>query len=175
MTIAETARLHIRWINETDAPFVLQLLNTPGWIQFIGERGVHTTEDARRYIAERFTASYAKFGWGMYLVLLKESGLPIGMCGLVKRDNLEHADLGYAFLPEYGGKGYALEAATAVMQFATETLQLRPILAIVTPGNQRSIVLLQKLDFAFQKKITDNGEELLLFKSNTDVPVTEQT
>lgn len=175
MTIAETGRLLIRRFNEADAPFVLRLLNTAGWLRFIGERGVETMADARRYIIEKFAGSYATHGYGMYLVQVKETGVPIGMCGLVKRDSLEHADLGYAFLPEYGGKGYAFEAAVAVMRLATETLKLNPVLAIVTPDNKSSIALLQKLDFLFEKTITDNGEELLLFKNEGPAPKPEQS
>jgi RimJ/RimL family protein N-acetyltransferase len=169
MIIAETGRLLIRPFDEADAPFVLHLLNTPGWIRFIGDRGIATPEDARKYIVEKLLNSYTTSGWGMYLVESKAGNVPVGMCGLVKRDSLQHADLGYAFLPEYNGKGYALEAAVAIMWFANKILQLNPVLAIVTPDNERSISLLQKLHFVFDKNITDNGEELLLYKHEADV------
>lgn len=163
MQITQTPRLLVNHFSEQDAPFVLQILNTPGWLQFIGDRNVKTVEAAEQYIKEKFMGGYQKFGFGMYAVRLRETNETIGMCGLVKRDHLEHADIGYAFMPEYGGKGYALEAAAAVLQYANNTLGLNPLLAIVTPDNVSSIKLLEKLRFVLQGTITDNGKELLLF------------
>jgi|SRR5215213_1669414 len=159
-----TPRLFLTHFTEHDAPFILRILNTPGWLQFIGDRNVKTLEVAQQYTKDKLIAGYAKFGFGMYAVKLKETQDLVGMCGLVKRDTLEHADIGYAFLPEYTGQGYALEAAAAVLKYANQTLGLHPLLAIVTPGNRSSIKLLQKLNFAFQRNIVQNGEELLLFK-----------
>jgi [ribosomal protein S5]-alanine N-acetyltransferase len=167
MQITETPRLLIDHFTEDDAPFVLRILNTPGWIQFIGDRNVRTLEAAEKYTKERFMAGYVKPGFGMYAVRLKETGATVGMCGLLKRDHLEHADIGYALLPEYGGKGYALEAAAAVLEYANNTLQLDPVLAIVTPGNTGSVKLLEKLHFVLQGTSLHNGEELLLFKKTT--------
>jgi RimJ/RimL family protein N-acetyltransferase len=164
MQITQTPRLLINHFTVADAPFVLEILNTQGWLQFIGERNVKTLEAAEQYIKEKFMGSYQKSGFGMYAVRLKETNETIGMCGLVKRDHLEHADIGYAFLPQYAGKGYALEAATAVLDYANNTLKLHPILAIVTPTNTGSIKLLEKLQFILQGTLPDNGEELLLFK-----------
>ena len=164
MIIIETERLLLEHFTEDDAPFVLNILNTPGWLQFIGDRNVKTLEVAQQYTRDKLIGGYAKFGFGMYVVRLKENNEAIGMCGLVKRDHLEHADIGYAFLPEYTGKGYALEAAIAVKQFANQTLGLNPLLAIVTPANSSSIKLLEKLNFVFERKISQNGEELMLFR-----------
>lgn len=164
MQITQTPRLLINHFTPADAPFILSILNTPGWLQFIGDRNIKTPEAAEQYTKEKLIGGYEKFGFGMYAVRLKETKETIGMCGLVKRDNLQHADLGYAFLPEFGGKGYALEAAKAVLTYANDTLKFNPILAIVTPTNYGSIKLLEKLDFVLQGNIIQNGEELLLFK-----------
>ena len=164
MQITQTPRLLINHFTPDDAPFILNILNSPGWLQFIGDRNVKTLEAAQQYTKDKLIGGYEKFGFGMYAVRLKETNETIGMCGLVKRDYLQYADIGYAFLPEFGGKGYALEATTAVLRYANETLKLDPILAIVTPANLGSIKLLEKLDFAVQGNIVQNGEELLLFK-----------
>lgn len=163
MQIATTQRLIIREFTLADAPFVLQMLQTPGWLQFIGDRGVRNLGDAERYIDVKFLQVYAALGFGMYAVALKESAELIGMAGLVKRDHLAHADLGFALLPEYEGRGIALEAASAVLEFARETLQLDPLLAIVMPENSRSIALLQKLGFVFEQELNDD-KILLVFK-----------
>lgn len=165
MHITQTPRLLINHFTEADAPFVLKILNTPGWLQFIGDRNIKTPEAAQQYTKEKLLAGYTKLGFGMYAIRLKDTNETIGMCGLVKREHLEHADIGYAFLPEYGGKGYALEATAAVLQYANDTLKFNPILAIVTPGNHSSIKLLEKLNFLLQGNITQNNEELLLFKN----------
>jgi RimJ/RimL family protein N-acetyltransferase len=163
-TITETSRLRLTQFTEEDAPFVLQILNTPGWLQFIGDRNVKTLEIAKDYTKEKLIAAYTKFGFGMYAMRLKDTGEIIGMCGLVKRDNLDHADIGYALLPEFSGKGYAREAASAVLKHANEVLKLNPILAIVTPGNNSSIKLLENLQFSLQGNVVHNGTELLLFQ-----------
>lgn len=164
MIITQTPRLLLTHFTEDDAPFILRILNTPGWLQFIGDRNVKTLEVAEEYTKEKLIGAYARFGFGMYAVKLKTTHEIIGMCGLVKRDHLEHADIGYAFLPEFTGQGYAREAATAVMEYANSTLGLQPLLAIVTPGNRNSIKLLEKLKFIFQRHVALNGEELMLFK-----------
>src|SRR6187549_3768173 len=101
MKVLETDRLSLREFVLDDAAFLLSLLNSPGWLKFIGDRGVHTIEDARKYIAERLVSSYRTFGFGFYVVTPKDEDIPIGMCGLVKRDTLEDVDIGFAFLPEY--------------------------------------------------------------------------
>jgi len=115
----ETDRLRLRRlsVDDADAKFILRLLNEPSFIQNIGDRGVRTIEDARAYILQGPVASYEKFGFGLLLVEQKESGLAIGMCGLLKRDVLEHIDIGYALLPEFWSQGYALESASAVMSY----------------------------------------------------------
>ena len=165
MNIIETERLSLRQINEGDADFILELLNEPGWIKNIGDRGVRTADDARRYILNNLAASYPKFGFGLYLVELKESGASIGMCGLIKRDSLEDADIGFAFLERFWSKGYAFESASAVMNYAQNALGLKRVLAIVSPDNQGSIKVLEKLNLRFERmiKMPAEREEIKLF------------
>lgn len=151
-----------------DAAFIIELLNTPGWLKYIGERNVKTVADAEKYIQNGPAASYNKNGFGLYLVKLKEGHLPVGMCGFIKRNILPHADLGFAFLPQYQGKGYAYEASAASLLFAREKLLLNTILAITVPYNESSIKLIKKINFVFEKMITmpNHPEELMLFAQN---------
>lgn len=145
----ETPRLHLQFFALDDAPFTLRLLNEPSFLQHIGDKGVRDLEGARGYLTNGPLASYARHGHGLMAVVLKATGEPIGMCGLLKRDNLDHPDLGYAFLPEFGSKGYAREAAAAMLDHGAKALGFQAILAIVSPGNAASIKLLLKLGFAF--------------------------
>lgn len=168
MRIIETERLFLRQLTTNDAEFVLELLNEPAWIQNIGDRGVRTIEDARLYISDKFAASYARFGFGLYLVELKESGEPVGICGLVKRDSLEDPDIGFAFLKRFWSKGYAYESASAVMDHARNRLGMTRIVAITVPGNQGSINVLEKIGLRFEKtmKAPGSDEELSYFTSD---------
>jgi RimJ/RimL family protein N-acetyltransferase len=159
MNIIETERLLLREINEDDAEFIFELVNEPGWLQNIGDRGVRTIDDARRFIADRLAASYARFGFGLYLVELKETGAAAGMCGLVKRDSLEDVDIGFAFLERFWSKGYAFESAFAVTDYAQNALGIKRLAAIVSPGNQGSIKLLEKLGLHFERMIKMPGED----------------
>jgi [ribosomal protein S5]-alanine N-acetyltransferase len=153
-----TRRLELRELDADDAPFMLELLNDASFIANIGDRGVRTVEDAARYIQDRMIPSYAQHGYGLYLVELTTTGAAIGICGLVKRDYLDDADIGFAFLPAFLGRGYALESATAVRRHAFETLQLPRLLAITSPHNTRSMHLLEKIGMRFQRMITPPGE-----------------
>jgi RimJ/RimL family protein N-acetyltransferase len=148
-----------------DAEFILGLLNEPSWLQFIGDKGVRTLEDARAYILKGPVDMYSRLGFGLYLVELKKSVLPIGMCGLIKRDILEDVDIGFAFLPAYWGKGYAYEAAAAVMAYGEKVLGLDRIVAITSLDNDRSAKLLEKLGLRFEKvlKLAPGSEEVKLF------------
>jgi [ribosomal protein S5]-alanine N-acetyltransferase len=168
MSFIQTERLSIRFITTEDSPFILRQLNEPSWIQYIGDKGIKNEEDARNYIQTGPLQMYKDFGFGLFLVTLKETGVPIGMCGLIKRDSLNDVDLGYAFLPEYTGKGYALEAAKAVVQYGKETVHLDKIVAITTKDNTNSINLLLKLGFIFDSFYTlpNDSEELNLFSLN---------
>lgn len=164
--ILETERLTIREFIPSDSGFILQLLNSPGWLRYIGDRNVRSEADAKNYLENGPMKSYRDNGYGLWLVALKESGKPIGMCGLIKRDYLEHRDIGFAFLPEYTGKGYAEESAQAVIDYARNTLLLPVVAAITVPGNASSIKLLEKLGLRQQRMIELNSEQLLLFQTS---------
>lgn len=157
MKITETQRLLVRQMTLDDAAFILEQLNDPGFIQNIGDRGVRTLYDACGYINNVLT-NYEKFGFWLYIVELKESGEPIGMCGLIKRDYLEDIDIGYSFLERFWGKGYAYEAASAVMDYAHNTLGINRVVAITSPDNQGSINVLKKLGLEFDRMIIVPGE-----------------
>ena len=151
MTVLETERLILRHFNPDDAPFILALLNEPSFLRYIGDKKVRTLEDARQYILNGPVATYAQHGFGLYQVELRDSHTPIGMCGLLKREELPHPDIGFAFLPDFWNKGFAYEAAAAVLKDARERLQLDGLLAIVNPDNEASMRLLEKLGFNFEQ------------------------
>lgn len=158
MTVLETSRLTLRLIAAEDAAFILQLLNEPSFLRFIGDRGVRNLDDARAYIENGPVASYARYGFGLWLAQLREGGTPIGMCGLLKRDTLDDADIGFAYLPAYWGQGYALEAAAAVMAHGRHALGIARIVAIVSPDNAASIRLLEKIGLTFERQLDLNGD-----------------
>ncbi|WP_373496870.1 GNAT family N-acetyltransferase [Aquiflexum sp.] len=164
--ILRTERLIIRKLNLEDCTFIVKLLNSPGWLRYIGDREVKTKTDAIIYLQNGPLLSYEKYGYGLYLVGLIETGNPIGMCGILKRDSLEHPDLGFAFLPEFIGKGFAYEAAKGVVQFAREQLKIKNLLAITLPENSSSIKLLEKLGMKYEGvvKSPDGKENLNLYK-----------
>jgi RimJ/RimL family protein N-acetyltransferase len=165
VNILETERLMLRRLAAGDAAFILELLNEPAFLENIGDRGARTLADARRYIAKGPVASYRKFGFGLYLVELKDSGAPIGICGLLKRESLDDVDIGFAFLRKYWSQGYARESAAAVMHYGWTTLRLQRIVAITKPNNHASITLLEKLGLRFEKTVAlpDHGGENKLF------------
>ena len=165
--VLETERLILRRLSTDDAEFVLELLNEPSFLRYIGDRGVRNLEDAAQYILNRLVASYERNGFGLYLVELKANGIPIGISGLVKRDTLPDADIGFAFLPAYWSKGYAVESAAAVMNYAKEKLGLNRILAITSPDNEASAKLLGKIGLRYERmiKLSDHAEEVKLFTS----------
>jgi [ribosomal protein S5]-alanine N-acetyltransferase len=164
MTPLETSRLTLRQLSLEDADFILALLNTPGWLQFIGDRGVRDLETARGYI-ERVQAAYARYGHGLYLVSRLE-GEKIGLCGPIRRDGLEDADIGFALLPEYVGHGYVLEAARRVLEHARTDLRLPRIAGITTRDNLRSIRVLETLGLRFQgtTRLPGDDTELNLYR-----------
>ena len=167
MLICETERLIICQLTVHDAPFVFTLLNTPTWIQFIGDRGIRNIDEARNYLLNGPIASYRRLGFGLFLVKLKEGDLPIGMSGLIKRDGLEHVDVGFALHPDFTGKGYAFESTSAVMNYAREVLKLTTIDAITTEDNANSIALLKKIGLQYKKMVTlpGNPKEYMLFSA----------
>jgi RimJ/RimL family protein N-acetyltransferase len=148
MNLAETERLVLRHLVPGDAEFLCRLLNDPSWLQNIGDRGVRTPREAEQYIQDKFIASYESLGFGMYLTERKSDKAPIGLCGLVKRGFLPGPDIGFAYLPEFWGSGYAFEASAAVMRYSNSHLGLAKLLAIVKPDNVRSVKLLERLGFA---------------------------
>lgn len=165
MKILDTERLTLRELTEEDAGFMLKLLNEPSFLQFIGDRGVRTVEDAHRYLQQGPISSYKRFGFGLYRVELRDAQTPIGICGLVKREALDDVDIGFAFLPAFWSKGYAFESAAAVMRYAQDVIGLNRIAAIVSPDNDRSIGVLNKLGLRFERLITwpEDGSELKLY------------
>ena len=160
--ILETGRLRLRPLTLTDTAFIIELLNSPGWLQYIGDRNVRTETEAVAYLENGPLASYEKNGYGLYLVERKEDSLRIGMCGILKRIELDTPDIGYALLPEYHGMGYAREIASATLLYAKEKLGLPLVAAIVQPDNERSIALLKKNGFSFEKMFSFQGKEELL-------------
>jgi len=150
--VLETERLALRHLDRGDEAFILALLNSRGFLENIGDRGVRTRDDAWGYIANSAQASYAKNGFGLYRAALKDTDEPVGICGLVKRDGLDEPDLGFAFLEQHWRKGYAVEASAGVLEHARE-LGLTHILAITALDNRGSIAVLEKLGFRYDKTI----------------------
>lgn len=167
MKVIETERLTLRRLSTEDADFILSLLNDPAFLRFIGDKGVRTLEEARKYIANGPVEMYARLGFGLYLVELKDDGTPIGLCGLIKRDGLDDVDIGFAFLPEFRAKGYAYEAAAATMDYGKDVLGLARIVAITSPDNAASGRLLEKLGLRFERmiRLREGDGELRLFGS----------
>ena len=163
--ILETERLYLCHLSISDAPFIIELLNDPSFIQNIGDRNVRTIADAEAYISKGPITSYEKNGFGLDLVVLKETGESIGICGLIKRDTLEDVDIGYAFLPKFWKKGYGAESALAVLEYGLKVKGLKRIVAITLEANRGSVRVLEKIGLKFEKmiKLTGDDEELMLF------------
>jgi RimJ/RimL family protein N-acetyltransferase len=166
-TVIETERLRLRRLDEPDAPFILELVNDEAWLRYIGDRGVRNTDDARNYILKGPMASYAKFGFGLWLVELKTGAKAIGICGLLQRETLSDVDIGFAFLPAFRGQGYAIEAGRATLAHGRTKLGLKRIVAVTMPANEGSIRTLVKLGLRFEKMIRlgPDTPELQLFAS----------
>jgi len=166
-SLIETERLTLRKLSIEDAPFILRLVNEPSFLQFIGDKGVRNLEDARQYILNGPVASYAQNGFGLFIVQLKANQVPLGMCGLLKRETLQDVDIGFAFLPDFWNKGYAFESAAGVLSYAKDVLKLPRIVAITNKDNDASGKLLEKLGLHFDRliKLSDDKAELKLFVS----------
>jgi RimJ/RimL family protein N-acetyltransferase len=162
--ISKTERLRLREFTLYDTKFIIDLLNSPGWLQFIGDKNVKTKEQAESYLKNGPLKSYEQNGFGLSMVETKE-GIPIGMCGIIRRENLEYPDIGFALLPEFTLQGYGYEIASEVVKYAKDNLKLPTILAITLPDNLKSIKLLEKIGFTFVKSIPaqSSDEELLLY------------
>lgn len=169
MRILETERLIVRQLTTEDAEFILKLLNDPSFIRNIGDRHVRTIDDACSYILKGPAASYAENGFGLYLVQLKETNESIGMCGLIKRDGLDDVDIGYALLPGYWSKGYAVECARATMAYARDIIGLKRLVAIVDPANESSIRLLEKLGLRYEKMVRLSADDIELKLFGTEL------
>lgn len=165
--ILESARLELLKFTPEDAEFIFRLLNTPGWLENIGSRGVNSVSDAENYLKNVLIPSYTINGFGFWRVELKDSGLPIGMCGFAKRPGLDDPDVGFALLPEYEGNGYALEAAKACMEYAATEMKIDVIKAITSKANKRSQKLLEKIGLKFERHITlpNDKEEIMLYSN----------
>lgn len=165
MQIVVTERLILRQLVLDDAAFILELVNDPDWLKYIGDRGVHDLEGACGYIQKGPMDMYVRYGFGLWLVELKHEGSPIGLCGLIKRDTLPEVDIGFAFLARFRGRGYAREAAEASLAHGRNAHGLKRILAITSPGNHPSISLLEKLGFSYERNLLLAGgtDEVRLF------------
>lgn len=165
MNVIQTDRLLLAHLTAEDAPFIFELLNTPEWLQYIGDRGIKTLEDASNYLLNGPLKSYSLNGFGLFLVKLKDSNTPIGICGLIRRPALEDVDIGFAFLSRYTGQGYAFEAANATLTYAQKEHGLSRVVAITTADNVHSIRLLEKTGMHFEKKVRmeEDADELLLY------------
>jgi len=171
MNILETDRLILRHLTTDDADFILELLNEPSFIRYIGDKQVRTLEDAGAYVLNGPVKSYETYGFGLNLVELKSERKSIGICGLLKRDTLPEPDIGFAFLPDYWNQGYAFEAAAAVINHARASLGVEKILAITSPDNEASAKLLGKIGLRFDRlvKLAEDAEEVKLFTSDPTV------
>lgn len=165
MIVLETERLVLRRLTLNDAPFIVELLNEPSFLRFIGDRGVRDLQTARQYLLKGPIASYEKHGFGLNLVFLRDSGDPIGICGLLKRDTLPDADVGFAFLPDHWGKGYATESAAAILAHGRRAFGLKRVVAITSPDNTASIRVLEKVGMKFEglTRLGDDPREVRLF------------
>ena len=165
MKILETERLILRELCASDAEFILQLVNEPSWLRYIGDKGIKTVEAAEEYIQNGPAKMYARFGFGLWLVVLKKGLVPIGICGLIKRDTLEDVDIGFAFLPAWWKRGYAFESASATLAHGRKAFGLKRIVAIMSPDNDASHCLLEKLGFRFERmiRLSSNAPEIKLY------------
>lgn len=166
--ILETDRLILRQPTVDDASFMLRLVNDPTWLQYIGDRNVHTLEEAKQYLLNGAIKSFADHGFGFGMVCLKETDTCIGLCGFVKRPFLDDVDIGFAFLPAFTRQGYAYEIANATLHYGFTQLQLPRIIAITTPDNLASIQLLKKIGLHYEKAILVEGEALFLFAKDNN-------
>jgi RimJ/RimL family protein N-acetyltransferase len=163
--IVETERLILRKITVEDAAFVLRLVNEPSFVSNIGDKGVKNLDDAERFILDGYWTNQERPGHGMFLVELKDGGKSIGVCGLLYRKVLDVTDIGFAFLPEYWNRGFAYEAAEAILKYGRSTLGIDKIVGLTSPDNFASIKLLKKLGMEFEKtvKMADDDPGTVLY------------
>ncbi|BDS11851.1 GNAT family N-acetyltransferase [Aureispira anguillae] len=162
----ETERLILKPTTKEDAPFILRLLNTPKWIQNIGDRSVRSLKDAEYYIQEKITPQLDRLGYSNYTMIRKTDGCKVGSCGLYSREGLEGIDIGFALFPEFEKQGYAFEGAQKIMQLAIHEFGLKQISGITIKENIASQRLLEKLGLKFSRTVIlpNSQEELLLYQ-----------
>lgn len=167
MKTYETERLYIKEFTIEDAESLLELYNTPKFLDFIGDKNIHSLEDAENYIIQKFRPQIDKLGFGNNVVVLKETHQKIGSVGIFEREGLEIVDIGFSFLPEFEGKGYAFESANKWKEFAAEKWGIHKLSAITTKENISSQKLIQKLGLNFKKRVTlpNDPEELLYYEN----------
>lgn len=166
--VFETARLKLHHLDYVDAAFILELLNEPSFIQFIGDKGVRTLDDAREYLQNGPLDSYKRHGFGLFRVVHREDKLAVGICGLLQRDELADPDIGFAFLPRFWSKGFAQEAAAATLDHGRDQLNMKRVVAITNRDNHSSIKLLQKIGLFFEGtvRLADDADEVNLYAIN---------
>ena len=169
MTVLETERLLLSRLSYDDCEFILELVNEPSFKRYIGDKNVRSLEDARRYLREGPIRLYDSVGYGLFLVSLQGSKTPAGICGLVKREEFDDPDIGFAFLKRYQENGYASESAKAVLAHGFEVLKLRRIIAIADPHNETSVRLLERLGFVNERKVRmpEDDHDIDLFSIET--------
>lgn len=167
MEILTTERLVLSEMTAADAPFMYQLLTMPSWLKYIGDRGIKNEADAKAYLENKIIPTYKNLGFGFYKVALRSDNTTLGICGIVKRDGLENIDIGYGFLEAHTGKGYALEATKAMLEYAITALNIKKIVAIVDPMNNKSIRLLEKIGLKYVKTLENEvfNPPVLLFEN----------
>lgn len=162
MIVSTTNRLLLREASTDDSEFILKLINEPAWHKFISNHSVDTIEKASEYIEQKMIAMYQKFGFGLWVVEKIDDAIPIGICGLLKRDSLHNIDLGFAFLADYWGQGFALEASISCLKYAKSEIKAKKIVAITDPLNTRSVKLLEKAGFIYESNFSHPGSNDVL-------------
>ncbi len=165
MIVLKTARLTLRRLELADAEFILTLLNQPSFVRYIGDKGVSDMACARAYLENGPLASYQRHGFGLYMASLTDGNAPVGICGLVKRETLADVDVGFALLAQYESRGYATEAADAVLHYAWRECRLRRVVAVAAPDNRASIAVIEKIGMRYEGMVRfdEDGTELKLF------------
>lgn len=171
-----TERLFLRPTNIEDSSFIFELMNTPKWIKNIGDRNIQSPLDAENYIKEKMIPQLEKLGYSNYTVIRKDDHVKLGSCGLYNREGIEGVDIGFAFLPQYEGKGYAYESANKLMALAFSEFNIKKVSGITIEENTASRKLLEKLGLKFSKiiRLPDDDVDLLLYETPARKKTTEK-
>ncbi|CAV26369.1 GNAT family N-acetyltransferase [Vibrio atlanticus] len=151
MQAVETARLRLRMITPQDAAFIQRLYSSEDFLRYVGDKEITDAGKAVEYIENNILKMHQEKDVCLLVVEIKDSSTPIGVCGLIKRDTLESHDIGYGFVPEVYGQGFGLEAAQVIIEQAKHNADIDHLVAITTSDNIRSIALLTKLGFVFER------------------------